>query len=214
MLGFMLKDVYTMKKQMKMTLVISLFYIIFSIADNNIGFLSFVVMFANLGVLLSTFSYDEKSHWDKYARILPISYQKIVFSRYAEILIVNAVVFVILMPIMFFIKKPEQEILEVLTILIAVICVSIILLSIMFPIVYKLGMEKARIMIFVIIFIPVCATVTIGKLDIGLNMASFLESPVADFIGYHLYIICPLIAAAFFAISYQISNAIVAKKEY
>jgi len=84
----------------------------------------------------------------------------------------------------------------------------------MFPIVYKLGMEKARIMIFVIIFIPVCATVTIGKLDIGLNMASFLESPVADFIGYHLYIICPLIAAAFFAISYQISNAIVAKKEY
>ena len=214
MLGLMIKDVYTMKKQMKMTLVISLFYIIFSIADNNIGFLSFVVMFANLGVLLSTFSYDEKSHWDKYARILPISYQKIVFSRYAEILIVNAVVFVILMPIMFFIKKPEQEILEVLTILIAVICVSIILLSIMFPIVYKLGMEKARIMIFVIIFIPVCAAVTIGKLDIGLNMASFLESPVANFIGDHLYIICPLIAAVFFAISYQISNAIVAKKEY
>jgi len=214
MLGLMFKDVYTMKKQLKMTLVISLFYIIFSIADNNIGFLSFVVMFANLGILLSTFSYDEKSHWDKYARILPVSYQKIVFSRYAEILIVNAVVFVILTPISFFIKKPEQEILEVLTILVAVICVSIILLSIIFPIVYKLGMEKARIMIFIIIFIPICAAVTIGKLDIDLNMAKILESPAVNFVSYHLYIICPLIAAVVFALSYQISKSIVRKKEY
>jgi len=135
MLGLMIKDVYTMKKQSKMTIVISLFYIIFSIADNNIGFLSFVVMFANLGILLSTFSYDEKSHWDKYARILPVSYQKIVFSRYAEILIINAAVFAIIMPISFFIKKQDQETLEVLSIIVAVICVSIILLSIIFPII-------------------------------------------------------------------------------
>ena len=214
MLGLMIKDVYTMKRQVKMTLLISLFYIIFSIADNNISFLSLVSMFANLGILLSTFSYDEKSHWDKYARILPVSYQKIIFSRYAEILIVNVAVLVILMPISFFVKQPEQEILEVLSILVAVSCVGVILLSIMFPIIYKIGMEKARIMIFVIMFIPICATVTLGKLDIGLNMRHFLESPVVNFISYHLYIICPLIAAVVFVLSYQISNAIVAKKEY
>ena len=160
MLGLMIKDVYTMKKQLKVVLVISLFYIIFSIADNNIGFLSFVALFANLGLILSTFSYDEKNHWDKYATILPVSYQRIVFSRYAEILIINVAMFVILAPISFFVKQPEQEILEVLSVIIAVICMGIILLSIMFPIIYKIGMEKARIMIFVIIFIPVCAVGT------------------------------------------------------
>ena len=214
MIGLMIKDVYTMKKQSKMTLLISLFYIIFSIADKNIGFLSFVVMFANLGILLSTFSYDEKSHWEKYSRILPVSYQKIVFSRYAEILIINAAVFAIIMPISFFIRNPDLEILEVLSIIVAVICVSIILLSIIFPIIFKLGMEKARVMIFIIIFIPICATVTLGKLDIGLNMAEFLDSPIVNYISYHLYIICPLIAAVFFILSYQISKSVVAKKEY
>ena len=214
MLGLMIKDVYTMKKQLKIVLVISLFYIIFSIADNNIGFLSFVALFANLGLILSTFSYDEKSHWDKYARIIPVSYQKVVASRYAEILFVNVFIFIILMPISFFVKRPEQEILEVLSILVAVICVGVILLAIMFPIIYKIGMEKARVMLFVIMFIPICATVTLGKLDFGLNMSLFLKSPVVNFISYHLYIICPLIAAAFFVLSYKISKTIVAKKEY
>jgi len=214
MLGLMIKDVYTMKKQLKVVLVISLFYIIFSIADNNIGFLSFVALFANLGLILSTFSYDEKNHWDKYATILPVSYQRIVFSRYAEILIINVAMFVILAPISFFVKQPEQEILEVLSVIIAVICMGIILLSIMFPIIYKIGMEKARIMIFVIIFIPICAVVTLGKLDMNFNIGNLLESPVVNFISYHLYIICPLIAAVFFALSFQLSKVIVAKKEY
>ena len=214
MFGLIIKDVYTIKRQFKIALVMSVFYIIFSILDNNIGFLSFVALFANIALILPTFSYDEKGQWDKYARILPVSYEKMVLSRYIEVIIVNGVMLAILTPISLFVKKPEEEFLMILSILVVAICIGVILISIMFPIIYKIGMEKARIMIFVIVLVPTCLIATMTKLNININLPQILESPVVKYVSYHLYIICPLIAAVFIALSYQISKAVVAKKEY
>ncbi|SEW41435.1 ABC-2 transporter permease [[Clostridium] fimetarium] len=214
MLGLMIKDVYTIKRQFKIVVLMSIFYIGFSILDNNIGFLSFVALFANIGLILPIFSYDEKGQWDKYARILPVSYEKMVLSRYVEVLIVNGVMLAILIPISLFVKKPEEEFLEILSILVAVISIGVLLISIMFPIIYKKGIEKARIMIFVVILVPTCLIATLAKWNINIDLHQILVSPVVGFISYHLYIICPLIAAVSLALSYQISKSIVAKKEY
>jgi len=214
MLGLIIKDVYTIKRQFRIVLVMSLFYIIFSVLDNNLGFLSFVALFANIGLILPTFSYDEKGQWDKYARILPVSYEKMVLSRYIEVLVLNGVMLAILTPISLFVKKPDEEFFMILSILVVAICIGVILISIMFPIIYKIGMEKARIMIFVIVLVPTCLIATMTKLNININLPQILESPVVKYISYHLYIICPLIAAVFLTLSYQISKAVVAKKEY
>ena len=214
MLGLMIKDVYTIKRQFKIVVLMSIFYIGFSILDNNIGFLSFVALFANIGLILPIFSYDEKGQWDKYARILPVSYEKLVLSRYVEVLIVNGVMLAILIPISLFVKKPEEEFLEILSILVAAISIGVLLISIMFPIIYKKGIEKARIMIFVVILVPTCLIATMAKWNININLHQILVSPTVNFISYHLYIICPLIAAVFLALSYKISKSIVAKKEY
>lgn len=214
MLGFMLKDVYAMKKQIKIVLLISLFYVGISIVNKNIAFLSFLVLFADMGLILATFSYDDKGHWEKYARILPISYQKMVLSRYTEVLIVNGAMFVIFMPITIFLKEPGQEMLEVISLMVTAICAGIILLSIMFPIIYKVGIEKARIMVFILVFIPVFLGAILNTMDININMAQLAANPIAEYISYHLYFICPLIAAVFLVVSYLITNPIVANKEY
>lgn len=214
MLGFMLKDVYAMKKQIKIVLLLSLFYIGISIVNKNIAFLSFLVLFADMGLILAAFSYDDKGHWEKYARILPISYQKMVLSRYTEVLIVNGAMFAIFMPITIFLKEPEQEVLEVFSFMVTAICIGIILLSIMFPVVYKIGLEKARIMIFVLVFIPVFLVTILKTMDININMAQLAANPIVEYISYHLYFIGPLIAAVFLVVSYLISKPIVANKEY
>lgn len=214
MLGFMIKDVYAMKKQIKMVLLISFLYIGISIVNKNIAFLSFVVLFADMGLILAIFSYDDKGHWEKYARILPISYQRMVFSRYVEVLIVNGVLFAISVPISMFIKEPGQEMLEVISIIVVSVCMGIILLSIMFPVIYKIGIEKARIMIFILVFIPVLVVAVLKTMDININVGQLLSNPTVDYISYHLYFICPLIATVFLVVSYLISKPIVANKEY
>lgn len=214
MLGLILKDIYTMKKQLKIVALISAFYIFFAIAQNEVSFMAYMALFVNLGIAIATFSYDEKSNWEKYARVLPMSFKKMVQSRYVEELVLSALMLAILIPMGILFKQSDKEILEILSIIVAAISAGIVMIAIMYPLIYKVGIEKARIAIFAIILVPAIAMLILGKMNILLTIEKLAENPFVNYISYHLYIICPLIALVLLALSYLISIAVVGKKEY
>lgn len=82
MTGLILKDFYTMKKTLiYLAVLMVLFTCIYStMMDSHFAdvFLSVMVV----SVLISTMSYDEFYHWDRYAAILPVSRRKIAGAKY------------------------------------------------------------------------------------------------------------------------------------
>lgn len=213
MLGLMMKDIFSVKKQLKITLLIMFIYIVLSISTHNISFLSFVALFMDLGVLFAVFSYDEKCHWNKYSRILPLDYRKLVLTRYAEVLIVNIILFIILVPISFFVKLPDEEMLMIISILASVISCGVIILSFIMPFIYKYGIEKARIIIYLLIAIPFIGAITITRF-INIDIEAVGQLELVNELISHVYIIGPIAALLILVLSYQCSVRVVSKKEY
>ena len=87
---------------------------------------------------------------------------------------------------------------------------SFIFEAIMYPIIFKFGVEKARIAIFVFVFAFIFL---INFLVMQTNMLSNL-SPILTFIGNYYYIVLPLIGILALVISYIISVKIYMKKEF
>lgn len=214
MLGLLIKDFYAMKRQFKMVGLISLVYFVISITTKNIAFIGYLALFANIGLIIAAFGYDEKPNFEKFARVLPVTYKQLVFSRYLETLLINAAITAVLIPASLYIKTAEQEKLEVVSMVTGVVSAGIILVALMLPFIYKMGVEKARIFIFVIVFVPVLGITIIGKMNLGLELNKLMESPLVNFISYHIYIIAPMLAVILLGISYQISQTIMGKKEY
>lgn len=213
MLGLIFKDIYEIKKQIRIYAMIMLVYVFFSVMSNNLSFLSFIALFANLGIVFSALAYDEKCNWEKYCRVLPVSYQNMILVRYIEIAVINTALFVILLPVSIFMKDTNDNFLMVVSIMAATLSAGMIIMAILLPIIYKLGVEKARIIMFVIVFIPVIIITLFAKLNVNFS-SKLLNSQLADFIIKHLYIVCPVIALIMLCISFLISIAVVGKKEY
>ncbi|MCI9508828.1 MAG: ABC-2 transporter permease [Angelakisella sp.] len=87
MTGLILKDLYTMKKTLiYLVAVVVLFTAIYSSAGDSY-FSDFFVSIMVVSILISTMSYDEFYHWDRYAAILPLSRRRIVGAKYLTALL-------------------------------------------------------------------------------------------------------------------------------
>ena len=86
---------------------------------------------------------------------------------------------------------------------------TLTLLSFMYPIIFKFGIEKARIGIFAVII----AVVIIGGLLLKFVDLSFVGESL-NFLGNYLLLIIVLIGIILVYLSYKISLKIALKKEY
>ena len=98
---------------------------------------------------------------------------------------------------------------ETLSIMLGILFAVIFLQSIIFPMIFKFGIEKGRIILFVGVFgIGVLASLLFKnfKMNIPQNIMMFLED-------YWMFII-PIIMISMIFISYKISEKIYLKKEF
>ena len=102
-------------------------------------------------MFLSTFSYDDFNKWNAYAITLPVSRKNIVKSKYISTIIIIMVSSLFGLLISYLISMlPSQSldlkyvVEEFLSSLLGVV----IIVSIMFPMIFKFGIEKARFFIF------------------------------------------------------------------
>ncbi len=210
MLGFIKKDMAMIKSNFKILFILFIFYGVMTFNDGMD--ISFILPFICVMIMISTFSYDEYNNWNAYTIALPNGRENSVKAKYLATLLmiaITSIITIMLSLIIILIKKQPIELEEILVTTLGSIFGTLLVLSIMYPIIYKFGIEKARIAIFVIVIATVFA-------------ASFLFSNIdLSFIGKTLnfledYIVLIIIAISILMvyISYHVSKKIYLNKEF
>lgn len=212
MLGLIKKDLLLLKSNLVYFFVIALIYSLL-IVEGTFG-ISFILVLPIIAVImfLSTFSYDDFNKWDAYAITLPILRKNIIKSKYIATLIIILASSLLGLLISFLISLLPNQIFSLdifIEEFLSAILGVIIFISIMFPLIYKIGIEKARISVFVVVF---------GLLIIFNFLGGFIDfSGILDKLNYLndvWFIVIPIITISIIMVSYFITSKIYLKKEF
>lgn len=209
MFGMIKKDMFMIKNNLKSimaTLIIFIFYTI--MFDMNI---TFFLPFMTLMICISTFSYDDFNNWHSYASILPSGKVNVVKSKYiTTIIFIIVMVFIsLLLSICISSFRGSINLDEFLSTVIGELFAIVFIMSILFPVLFKYGAEKGRIVMLM---------VGISIMGIILFITNSIKISVSNslivFLDLYFPIIFFIVAILLISISYFISKRIYLKKEF
>lgn len=209
MKGLIIKDLLLMKENWKQLLLFGLIFIVIGLEGNQI--LTFVPVFLSLMVLLSTFSYDDYNKWNSYAVTLPNGRKNIVRAKYIASICLSAIaiLFTYFLIMISGMMNHHLNLEETAVTLLGCWSAVVLLQAFMYPLIFKVGLEKGRIFLFVF-FIGVSALLGLVFQNIKIS----LPVEVIRFLDHYLIVILPLVMIILLSISYKISEKIVQKKEF
>ncbi|KNZ40482.1 ABC-2 transporter permease [Acetobacterium bakii] len=206
MKGLILKDLLNLKGTFKtLGVMLLLFAVVFIPAGNNFVFGIIIFMFAMM--VITTISYDDLARWDSYALTMPVTRKEIVLSKYLVLGILNITGAILSLCVGFIgtMVMGRSFSMEILAIIGVVFLIAIVFGSVMLPLIYKFGAEKARLMLIL------CALIPTGFL----LLLEQLQIPIPTDANPWLYL---LILVAFtlagLILSYGLSLKIYEKKEF
>lgn len=207
MKGLILKDIYALRKQGKVLLLLLVFYLFYSIMTKNVSMLSAMVAMISAITPITTLSYDEMCKWDRYALSMPVSRKMIVLSKYIFGILLVLLGMIIVAPISAGIVTytGEMGIKTALLILLAISGIGIVFFSFIMPLLFKFGVEKGRMLMFLIFFIPMAGVYVIKTLKLQIPNVQTLKLLAA---------LSPLFVLVILAVSVLISIRIYVKKEF
>lgn len=208
MRGLILKDLFILKQNYKTFFVLIIFFILAMFQNSSATSFTSVINAVFTMMITTTISYDNLARWDKYALTMPITRKEMVLSKYICSIIFNLIGLVLGIVIVFAmgIVRNNLNITEIFISAISSAIVMIIFISLMFPLVYKFGVEKFRIFLILIFMIPVFFILALR------NMTNVAEL-IAKWLIY-IIISVPVIAVIGFVLSYFISIKIYENKEF
>lgn len=205
MIGLILKDLLYLKRMGKVLAALLIFYAVVMInskgsLDNSL-LSSFIV---TLTVILGSnvFGHDEASKWRLYELSLPVGKKQIVLARYlfATGLATVLTLLSFLLKWMIF-RSITTENVAVLSVSWGV---SLLLCSILFPLFYRYGMQKAQLVFFIFFLLSV----------LGASMVNIMSIPAPSESSVLLLIrLFPVFAALVFFASYWIFCHFYASKD-
>ncbi len=202
MKALLLLDGYTLMKQLKLFLIFIVLYAGLSLYSGEFMFLGFSAMFL---VLLPYYlmQFCEHSRTDALFLLLPNTRKAIVQERYLTLLL-TLIPVAVLAGITALVLNPESALL-----IVAECALGLIVLSVILPLAYRFGVTKSRL---ILIF----AVATLGAS--GGVMGSVLGDGAAAFLSsspvYTLSLLSVPLALVVVFISYRISLAVCAEKEF
>ncbi|MBK5244575.1 MAG: ABC-2 transporter permease [Eubacteriaceae bacterium] len=155
MKGLILKDLLNLKGTFKtLGVMMLLFAVIFIPAGNNFVFGMIIFMFAMM--VITTISYDDLAKWDAYALTMPVTRKEIVLSKYLVmgILNISGTIVALLIGIIGTMIMGRHFSMEILAIIGVIFLIALIFGSLILPLIYKFGAEKARLMLIICVLIP------------------------------------------------------------
>ena len=210
MLGLIKKDLLMLKGNFKTWLILLFVYIV--MAFQELMSLSFLLPFMCVVTMLSTFSYDSYNKWDAYVCSLPDGRKNSVRAKYIATLLlifVTVIITTILTIIIGYYRTKTINLESMGETIMGAIFATTLLQSIMYPAIYKYGVEKARIAIFIVIF----GTALVGGvLSKYIDFDNIIQG--LAFLEKYIMIIIPMVIVVMVYISYKISEAIYKRKEY
>ncbi len=210
MLGLIKKDFLLIKANLKSMVIIFIVYLI--LAFQGTFDVTFIVPLIGIMLFISTFSYDDFNNWNSYAVTLPNGRKNVVRAKYIASIILTVVLGIGALAIgigISYTKTNNINVDEIMSSLMETMLSSVIIISLLYPIVFKFGATNGRIILFAVVF---------GIAGIGALIAQFVDTtPIINMINrldsYSLIAI-PIISAILLGISYLISNKIYQNKEF
>lgn len=217
MIGLFWKDILVMRKTLKYYLLVLAVYAVLALLEIlNYAFIITFIQMLIATTPFSAFAYDEQAKWDRYAAALPLGRKAVVGARYLFVLIVFLAAFTAgaVGCAGLWLARAEDPLELALTLLVST-SIGATLTVILLPICYKLGPEKARTFLYILVFVPMIAIILLVRTN-----ASMLEVSVAfldtlspsKLVG--MVALLPLGSLAAMLVSYLISCRIAAGKEY
>ena len=210
MLGLIKKDFLLIKANLKSMIIIFVIYIM--LAFQGTFDVTFIIPLIGIMLFISTFSYDDFNNWNSYAVTLPNGRKNVVRAKYIASIILTIILAAVALTIgieISYTKTNSINLDEIISSLMGTMLSSIIIISLLYPIVFKFGATNGRIILFAVVF---------GIAGIGALIAQFVDTtPIINMINrldsYSLIAI-PIISAILLGISYLISNKIYQSKEF
>ncbi|WP_195573887.1 ABC-2 transporter permease [Paenibacillus sp. 1001270B_150601_E10] len=177
MKGLLFKDLFTIKMQSTFLLLVVFLGAFLTFSNGNSGFLIVI-----LGIVLpvNAIAFDEKANWDKYALTMPISRRDLVTSKYVLSLIVLVLATILSAIFMFLIRKGDAS--TNFAALGGSLLAGMLLISLLLPLCFKLGTEKARLFLILIVFSVVGIGTFILSNDRGISF-NLGESSLYTLVG-------------------------------
>ena len=217
MTGLILKDILVMRKTLRTYVLFLLFYAALAM----MGLFSLSVVTAMVEVIMmmlpiGAFSYDEQAKWDKYAFTMPLSRRQIVSARYGFTLIMalGSAAFGLLACVVLSFIDPTQLLAENLAAVLVALGIGLFIADVLLPLCWKLGPERARPYLYVVVFLPVLALFGLSKLGVLDTMDfSWLDGlSTPGVLG--VFALIPLAALAGMVLSWLWACRILEQKEY
>lgn len=210
MLGLIKKDLFLIKGNMKTLVILLCVYVVMAFQGQMS--LSFILPVMSVILMISTFSYDAYNKWDAYTITLPNGRKNSVKSKYLTTILLVAITTIIVMTLEIVIAYAREKTIDfeniISSILGGIIATSLIQ-TFMYPAIYKFGVEKARIGVFIGVF---GVTILAGVIAKSVDFNSLFKS--LSFINDYWMIVVPIIMILMLYISYKISERIYLKKEF
>ena len=209
MLGLVKKDLLMIKGNMRQVILFLVVFLILAFQENNI--IVIVPVFVSMMVFITTFSYDEYNKWDAYAIALPISRKNIVKSKYiaSVILWLIALLVTVVITVIMGIIGQNINYFEMFGMILGCVFSIVLLEAIMFPLIFKFGVEKGRIGLFVGVF---AIAALLGFIFTGVDLEN--ATGFIEFFNKYYYILLPLAIIILLMGSYFVSKRIYLKKEF
>lgn len=215
MIGLLKKEYYLMEGQMKSWLIVAVFCFFYSYFMNADSFLFMLIILIGIMSTMTVFSLDKACGWDTYAISLPLTRKEIVEARYlfAFLIDIGVSLACCLLMLLRRLMNGGVNIPESLHSLFQILLVTILMQLLLFPVIYKLGVEKAR---FVYMAVFICLSLGVLGLsqldDNGAVLAGIRIN--AEKIMQYGEIAAVILAAAGLFLSLWLSVRIYEKKEF
>ncbi len=209
MLGLVKKDLLMIKGNIRQVILFLVVFLILTFQENNI--IVIVPVFVAMMVFITTFSYDEYNKWDAYAIALPISRKNMVKSKYiaSVILWLIALLVTVVITVIMGIIGQNINYFEMFGMILGCVFSIVLLEAIMFPLIFKFGVEKGRIGLFVGVF---AIAALLGFIFTGVDLEN--ATGFIEFFNKYYYILLPLAIIILLMGSYFVSKRIYLKKEF
>lgn len=210
MKGLLLKDILGIKSFFKFFLAVVAICTVIALASQNEGFsagiASGVSIFIGGMMGFTSFAYDTAYGWDNYVRTLPYTKKQIVLAKYVFSLLITGIgagIGIAINLILTATGASGQDA-GIWSAIALITCMVAIFISIMIPLMFRYGAEKARIIVIIVFLVPFMLFVLLGSENGAESMMELIDKCV---------VWLPIVSAAALVISWFISVRIYEKKE-
>lgn len=209
--GLLLKDLLILKANWKTYAFLVAFYAAFAFGGNPTFFSTMLAVILMICPMTS-FSADELARWDQYAAALPGGRRAVVRAKYQLLFLILGGAFVLSCAVNLLVSlfgRGESTFGELALAALACAAVGLLLNSVLYPLLFKYGSQKSRI---------VLAAVVAAAFGVGALILAFSGRAPADLLAgvspFAAAAGAVVLLAAAVLISYRVSCRIYGKKEF